>query len=75
VDEVNIRQAGELPTALNDIGLYLFFVLVVLKRESLKRINTLCPTEFWNSEINRRCAKRFAIEIEISTRYTKVLFP
>ena len=51
----------------------MFFVLVVIERESSKGVDALLPPEFWDGEVDRGYAKRFAIKIEILARHTKVL--
>jgi hypothetical protein len=73
VDKANICQGDKLSTALNDIGLNLLFVLVVLERESSKGVDAFRPAEFWNGEVDKSYAKSFAIKVEILARYIKVL--
>lgn len=46
IDKANNRQGNELSTVLNDFGLDLFFVLIVLERESSKGVDSFRPTEF-----------------------------
>jgi serine/threonine protein kinase len=62
MDQANIFQGDELSTALNDISLNQFLVLVVLERKSSEGVDALRPAEFWNSEVPIREKIRFARE-------------
>jgi hypothetical protein len=66
-------QGDELSTTFNEVRLDLFFVWMILERESWKGVDTLGPPEFGNNQLDRGLAKCFAIEIEISAVHTQAL--
>jgi hypothetical protein len=75
MDKANTIQGDELSTVLNNVSLDLFFVLVILERESSKGVDAPCPLEFLNGEVDRGFAKCGAIKVEIPTCYTEILLP
>jgi hypothetical protein len=66
-------HTDEFPATINEVGLDLLLVSVVLERVRWKGANTFRPAKFWNDDFNKGLPKRFAIIIEVPALYTKEL--